>query len=252
MEEKNESMTISAENRTETRKAVRALRKEGKLPAVLYGHGVKNKVLVIDARDFETVYKAKAGSSLIDLKTDDQKPVKVIIQDVQRDAVSGVIEHVDFHQVRMTEKISAEVELNFVGVSKAVKESGGVLVKSFNTLKIECLPQDLVHVIDVDISALETFDDNVRVSDVSLPQGITVKANADEVVVGVQAPRSEEELKALEETPEESSEGEPEVVGEEGKEGEADDEQKPDEAKEGTAAGEEKQDDAKDKKGKDK
>lgn len=131
MEEMKESMTISAEDRTETRKAVRALRKEDKLPAVLYGHGVKNKMLVINAREFETVYKEKGGSSLIDLKTGDQKAVKVIIQEVQRDPVSGVITHVDFHQVRMTEKISAEVELNFVGVSKAVKESGGVLVKSF-------------------------------------------------------------------------------------------------------------------------
>jgi len=247
MEETNESMTLSAEDRTETRKAVRALRKEGKLPAVLYGHGIKNKMLVINAREFETVYKEKGGSSLIDLNTGDQKPIKVIIQEVQRDPVSGVISHVDFHQVRMTEKISAEAEINFIGVSKAVKESGGVLVKNFDTLKIECLPQDLIHIIDVDISVLETFDDILRVSDIPLPHGITVKASADDVVASVQPPRSEEELKALEETTEEAGEGEPEVVGKEVKEGE-----EGEEAQEGGEAGKEKQDDAKEKKGRDK
>jgi len=247
MKEPNESMTISAEDRTETRKAVRALRKDGKLPAVLYGHGLKNKMLVINDREFETVYKEKGGSSLIDLKMGDQKPVKVIIHEVQQDPVSGVVTHVDFHQVRMTEKISAEIELSFIGVSKAVKESGGILVKNFSTFKIECLPEDLVHIIDVDISKLETFDDIIRVSDVPLSRGITVKANDDEVVVSVQPPRSEEEIKALEETPEEAGEGEPEVVGKEDQEGE-----EGEEVQEGGEAGEEKQDNAKEKKGKDK
>jgi large subunit ribosomal protein L25 len=106
----------------------------------------------------------------------------------------------------MTEKINAEVNLNFVGESKAVKELGGILVKNLTAIKIECLPVDLIHEIDVDISPLQTFDDAIRVKHLKLPEAITINEKEDEVIVSVQPPRSEEELKSLEEKVEEKVE----------------------------------------------
>ena len=199
-------LKLEARARLAKGKKNQALRQQGMIPAILYGHGVKNIELAIDYRNFEKVYKQAGGSSLVDLAIKDQKPVKVIIQEVQTDPKSGRFIHIDLHQVKMTEKISAEVNLNFVGESKAVKEQGGILVKILSKLYVECLPQDLVHEIQVDISSLQTFDDDIRVKNLKVPQGLTVKENPKEVVATVQPPRSDEELKALEEKPEEKVE----------------------------------------------
>lgn len=217
------TITLSADVRDKQGKQVHMLRRTGQLPAVLYGHGTENKKLVLDYKQFERAYKQAGSSSLVDLVVAGHKPVKVLIQEVQADPVSGVYLHADFHQVRMTEKIHAEVNLNFIGESKAVKEMGGILVKNLTSINVECLPQDLVHEVSVDIETLKSFNANIRVKDLKLPATITVREKGDEVVVMVQPPRSEEELKSLEEKVEEKVE-EVEVVAkpkEETEEGEA-------------------------------
>lgn len=198
--------TINATTRAERQKAVRRLRHEGLIPAILYGHGVENVSLAVRASVFEQAYRTAGGSTLIDLRVGDAEAVKVLIQDVDRDPLTDRIRHVDFHQVRMSEKLTADVPLTFVGEAKAVKELGGVLVKNFNTLKIECLPADLVHEIRVDTGRLNAFDDLVRIADLDVPKGITVLEKPEAVVCLVAPPRSEEELKALEEKPEEKVE----------------------------------------------
>ncbi len=183
--------------RTTTGKMVRGLRQQGKIPAVIYGHGIKNQPVEVEYLNFDKVYRAAGGSSLVDLKVGEGQSVKVIIQAVQRNAVSGDFEHVDFHQVRMDEKITAEVPIVFVGEAKAVKELGGVLVKNLNQIKIECLPQDLQHEVAVDISALDSFDKSIQIKDLVLPKSWHVLGAADEVIVAVEPPRSEAELEAL-------------------------------------------------------
>lgn len=203
---RNEAIVLNAQTRTHVGKHSDTLRRQNVLPAVLYGHGVSNANLSIDYRQFEKVYRTAGGSRLIDLQISDQKPVKVLIHDVQRDPVTDRYIHADFHQVKMTEKLSASIALEFVGEAKAVKEAGGILVKNLTEVKVECLPQDLVQSIEVPITSLNTFDDMIRVRDLQIPHGITVKEKDDEVVVGVQPPRSEEELKSLEEKPEEKVE----------------------------------------------
>jgi len=213
-------------------KKVKTLRKEEKLPAILYGHKVKNTNLTLDYRAFEEVYKEAGASSLIDLQIDKQSPIKVLVQDVQKDPVTDKYIHADFHQVKMTEKISTEVELKFVGESKAVKEAGGVLIKNLSAIKIECLPTDLVQEIEVNITSLETFDDIIRVKNIKFPTGITAKEKDDKVIVSVQPPRTEEELKSLEEKPDEQVEEVAKVGKEEPAEGEEPvPEEKPAEAK---------------------
>ncbi len=201
-----ENFELQASSRAVTGKKTGAFRKDKKIPGVLYGHNVKNVTLLVGYPEFDSIYRKAGTSSLINLKVADQNPVKVLIQEIQKDPVSERYLHVDFRQVKMTEKISAEVELKFIGESKAVKEEGGILLKNITAVRIEALPQDLVHEIVVDITPLQKFDDHVRIRDLKLPAGITVLEKDDTVVASAQAPRSEEELKSLEEKPEEKVE----------------------------------------------
>lgn len=205
-----EELVLEARERKILGKKVKNLRAKNILPAVIYGHDFKPKILEIDYLPFEKVYQKAGESSLVNLKIDNQNPVKVIIQDVQRDPLTNQYLHVDFHRIKMTEKITTEVVLKFTGESPAVKEQGGILVKNLDKLEIECLPQDLVSEIEVDISNLKNSDDLIYVKDLKIPEKIKILNKPDETVILVTPPRSEEELKALEE--EVGVEKEPELV----------------------------------------
>ncbi len=190
---------LIAEPRKLFGKKVKTLRKTGQIPGVLYGHGIKPQAISVDYLSFSKVYKEAGGSSLIDLVIGSVKPVKVLIQEVAFDPLTNRYQHIDFHQVRMDEKITAEVPIVFIGESKAVKELGGVLVKNLNKLRLECLPQDLQHQIEVNISSLETFDSVILVKDLPLPASWKILDNLEEVIISVEPPRSEEELSKLKE-----------------------------------------------------
>lgn len=190
------NITLNVASRAETGKRVHHLRQTGQLPAVVYGHGVEPKNILVDYQLFAKAYQTGGESTLVDLRIDQAEPVKVLIQDVQRDPTTEQFLHVDFHQVRMNEKIRAEVELKFIGEAPAIKELSGVLVTTLDTLSIECLPNDLVHEIEVDLSKLKTFKDSIHVADLAMPKGITVMVPADEVIALVQEPRSEKEFEA--------------------------------------------------------
>jgi len=194
-----ETITLKATKRTATGKAVDHLRKTSLVPAVIYGHGVENTNLELEAGPLLKIIRQAGSSSLVDLVINDAAPVKVLIHSVQRHPTRSDILHVDFYQVRMTEKLETDIELNLVGESAAVKESGGILVRALDKVKVSCLPGDLVHSIDVDISALKTFEDRIRVSDIVAPKGITIMENPEEIVATVNQPRSEAELASLNE-----------------------------------------------------
>ena len=197
------------------------IRAEGKIPAVLYGRGIDNQNLEIDYKEFINVFKEAGESTLVDLVIDDKEPVKVLIHNYQKDPVKDNFIHIDFYQVRMDEEITADVELVFVGESQAVKALGGIMVKNLNKLEIKCLPADLIGKIEVDISALNTFEDSVCVADLPVSENVKVIDNPDEIVVNVSAPRTQEELEELDKEFEEKFE-DVEKAGEEGeaKEGE--------------------------------
>lgn len=226
----NLNLSLKAKTREVKGKKVNLLRKQGKIPAVLYGHKIKPVNLVVDYSTFEKIFNQAGESTLVDLTIDDKKPVKVLIQDYQLEPATNQFIHVDFHQVRMDEKLHTEIALKFVGEALAVKESNGILVTNIDALEVECLPQDLVHEIEVDISSLKTFDDVIHVSDIKLPPKVMVLNVPADVVVLVQPPRTEEELKELEAKPKE--ELPKEVIEEEaGKEGVTKEEAKPAEDK---------------------
>lgn len=184
-------------------KRTNVLRRKGEIPAVIYGHHTPTITLSVPEIPFQKVWQAAGESTLIDLHVDADQPVKTIIQDVQFEPASGKILHVDFHQVNMKEKVEVDVSLTFTGEAVAVKELGGTLVKDHDTITVECLPQDLVKEISVDLSTLKTFEDVLRVSDLALPKALTLQSNPDDIVARVEAPRSEAELAELDQAVEE-------------------------------------------------
>lgn len=180
--------------------AAKALRRAGTLPAILYGHGLQNKVLEIDRRRFTEVFYKAGFTSLIDLTLQEEAGQSsehtVLIREVQLHPVRGEMIHVDFYQVRLDEAITARVPLTFKGESPAVKDLGGILVRNMDDVELSALPQDLPHDIAVDISSLIAFDAPLRVRDLHVPEKVKLMPEPDEVVVLVQPPRSEEELQA--------------------------------------------------------
>lgn len=176
------------------------VRGQGLLPAVIYGAGKENESLSLVYNDFVKLYDQAGESSLIDLDVDNKDFGKVLIHEVSHDPVSGRLIHVDLRRIDMSKPINAWVELVFVGESPAVKESGGTIVKNFEEVEVECLPKDLVNHIDVDLSALKTFDDFIKVSDLNIPAGMTIiEPSANAAVVTAQRALTEEEIKAMEE-----------------------------------------------------
>jgi len=181
-----------------------ALRSTGALPGVLYGPEIEAVPVTIEYLPFEKMYEKAGDSSLIDLSVGSDSPIKVLIQDIQYDPVKGRMVHADFRQIKMGEEMHVTIQLNFVGVAPAVKTLGGTLIKTLESINVKCLPKDLVGSIDVDLSALDSFENMLHISDVVLPAGITVTDNADTVLAKVNAPLTEEQLKAMEETTETS------------------------------------------------
>ncbi|OGH68525.1 MAG: hypothetical protein A3J66_00400 [Candidatus Magasanikbacteria bacterium RIFCSPHIGHO2_02_FULL_47_14] len=179
----------------------RKTREQGLLPGVVYGQGIQPISIAVPYSVFDKLYNQAGEASLIDFSVqgEDGKPVKVLIQDVQRDPVKGKMIHVDLRQIDMTIEMTATVELSFVGQSLAEKELGGTLMKTLNTIAVRCLPQDLVNEVEVDLSVLKTFDDVIHISDLKLPAGVVCSDNVDTVVAKVSAPITEEQFKAMEE-----------------------------------------------------
>jgi large subunit ribosomal protein L25 len=190
------NLSLAAEIREVSGKKVHNLRTEGLIPAVLYGHKTENKNLVVKVIEFAKTFEAAGESTLIDLKVGQEKPVTVLIHDVQHDHLSNQIIHVDFYQVRMDEKITATVHLKLLGEAPAVKELGGILVTSMEHLEIKCLPGDLIKEIVVDLSGLKSFGDKILVKDLQVSDKVEVLAPAEASVISVAQPRMEEEAPA--------------------------------------------------------
>ncbi|MFH1287034.1 MAG: 50S ribosomal protein L25 [Candidatus Magasanikbacteria bacterium] len=224
-------MTFILQTTKRTNEDVTDMRAEGKLPAVVYGPEMEAVSLSVNTIPFEKLYSEAGESSLVDLVVDGGEPVKVLIQEVQYDPVKRNSIHVDFRQIRMGVEMTATVELKFVGESAAVKALGGTLNTSTHSVTVRCLPKDLVGSIIVDLSVLKTFDDAIAISDLKLPEGVTVDDNETNLVVKVTAPLTEDQLKAMDEA--EAPSIEDVVVEGEKKEGDEGEKKEGDEGDEG-------------------
>jgi len=192
--EKVNSITLSATKRTVVGKKVKQLRRKEQLPAVVYGRKLEPEPLTIETKHFEKVFQIAGTSSLVNLSVDEKSKRKVLIHEPQCHPVTGRPIHVDLYAVRMDEKIETEVPLKFVGQSAAVEDQGGNFIVNIDSLHVRCLPADLVSEIEVDISVLANLEDQLRLSDIKLPERMEVLDDPDEVVALVEAPRTEEEL----------------------------------------------------------
>lgn len=190
-----ETVELDAKSR-DTKVHARNLLKMKLLPAVFYGKGEQSVTIQMDYQVFRKVFIKAGSNSLVDLNVDGKKKGKVLIHDIQYNPLTGTMTHVDFLHVNMKEEITTMVPVELTGVSTAVKDDGGILTTVKHEIEVKCLPSDIPHNIQIDISTLVDFIHPIHVSDLVVPKGVAILDNPEDVVVTVSAPRKEEDVVA--------------------------------------------------------
>lgn len=186
-----ERVTLSAARRALTGKQVSQLRRQGKLPAVLYGRSLKEPIPVsLDRIEASKALRKSSYSSLITVNLDGEDH-NTLIRDFQIDKLKGELTHVDFLVVSLTEKVRAEVRIIVEGKAPVIANLGGLLVTGLEHVEVESLPQDLPEHFAVDVSSLESFGDAVFVRDLIVPENVKILTDLDELLVVAAAPVTE-------------------------------------------------------------
>ncbi|MGH9189818.1 MAG: 50S ribosomal protein L25 [Acidimicrobiales bacterium] len=193
-----QEVTLTADPARPTGSAAsRRLRIAGKVPAVLYGHGVEPQALAVDARELRAALMGEARlNALISLDVGDTRHLAMARQ-LQRDPVRGTLRHVDFVIVRRDEVVSAEVPIRLVGEAVEVDRADGLVEQQLFSLVVHARPGDLPPSVEVDVSSL-TIGDSIRVGDLVLPSGVSTELEPDEAVVIAQASRVAATLESTE------------------------------------------------------
>lgn len=174
---------LSRDNKKEKPSQIRA---EGFIPAVIYGSNKESRALKVKANEFIKLFHGAGETNLIELTIDQDNAIKVLVYETQTDPIKNRINHIDFLQVDMKKKITVEVPVDFVGESPAVRDQGASLIKNLDHIEIECLPEDLIHTVEIDISSLKEIDAAIKLSDLKLPKGVELTTdNLDEHIVSV-------------------------------------------------------------------
>lgn len=194
---------LQAQTRNALGSQAKNLRKKMQIPAILYGKGIKNVNLTLESKSLENLLIKFGANALINLSINQQKPILVFLQDIQRDPINSKIIHCDLWKIDPKKPIKTDIPIKAVGISPAIEEHQGILLQAKNNLNISALPDNLMAEIKVDISSLKTFEDKIQIKDIVTDNEIEVLDNPEETVFSVQEPRSEEEL---EEKPEENVE----------------------------------------------
>ena len=200
--------TLAAEHREVTGKKVNRLRKDGKLPAVVYGHGVDSTNVTVDAHEFELLRRHTGPNALVDLTVGGEKAQPVLINQVQIHPVHRRPLHADLFLVRMTEELTVDVPLVATGISYAVDQLGGTVLHPTETVRVLALPDHLPQSIEYSIESLIDFDVALHVRDLAVPSDVTLLTDPDEIIAKVQAPRVEVEEEPVVAEGEEGVEGE--------------------------------------------
>jgi large subunit ribosomal protein L25 len=190
-----DSISLSARPRSETGRHVHALRREGAVPAILYGHKISPVSLALDAKELERVWHRAGRTHLVDVKVAGQKAHKALIKDLQFHPRSGHALHVDLFAVNLREKITADVPVIVVGESPAVHDKLGQVQQVVSSLRVESLPADIPAQITVDVSGLKEVDESILLGQIELPKGVTlVHHDPEEVLVKIAQVRVREEV----------------------------------------------------------
>lgn len=191
-----EQPILKAEIRTVVGRKTRHLRKEGILPANIFGKKIKSLAISIKLKDFNTIFKSAGETTLIKVEIEDKGKKddrSVLIANVQKDPVSELPIHVDFHQVDLKEKVTASVPVEMTGESPAEKQSVGTVVLYINEIEVEALPTDLPEKFIVDISELTEVDQAIYVKDLKIDKAkVEIKADVEAILVKVEPPQKEE------------------------------------------------------------
>jgi large subunit ribosomal protein L25 len=185
-----EKVILKASKRDVVGKKVGALRRAGKLPAVLYGRGLDSTPIMLDAHQVWLTLSGLTSSSLVTIDLDG-KEYLALVRDEQRDCIRNQRVHVDFQAVSLTEKIRTNVGIELTGAAPAVKDFGAVIVHGLEELEVECLPQDLPERLVVDISGLAAIGDSIHVRDLAVVGQVEILEDPDGVIVSATAPKVE-------------------------------------------------------------
>ena len=181
---------LVCEMRTLIGKQNKALRKMGKIPAVIYGEGMTPLSISVSEKDFSAAFKKAGETSIIECEVDGQK-IPTLISDIAIHPVLDTVLHVDFRKVNLKKKVTVEVPVALVGESLAVKSAGGVLLQQMNEIEIEALPQSIPANIQIDISVLSEIGKEIKVKDIAKSENYVILEDTERVIVSVIAHKEE-------------------------------------------------------------
>lgn len=212
-------VSLKARQRTDTGKQVaKSLRRDGALPAVVYGSGESSTPLTLDYREFEGFLRKTRGESVvINLEIEGMEDKKALLRDIQRDYLRNQLLHADFQQIRMSDRITTEVSLVMIGEPIGVTRDGGVLDQSLRVVEISCVASEIPEHLEVDISEL-SMGDTIHISDLSF-ENVEIVTDGEVAVVSVLTPMAEEP----EEEEVDLEQEEPEIIGQAREDGEEED-----------------------------
>lgn len=215
-----ERRTLSASPRTVLGKKVRRLRREGLLPANVYGRGIESTAIQLEGRAFRRVIRQAGVRSMFELAIEGEgEPRHVLVRGLDREGGTGDPIHVDFYQVDLERPIQTTIAIRLVGVAPAVADLGGTLLQNLETVSIRCLPLDIPDAVELDVGALADFDTSLTVGDLRVPDRVEVLSAPDIGIATVDAPRLQ--IEGAPGADEEAAEGEAVVAVAEGEPGDA-------------------------------
>lgn len=201
---------LAATRRTEIGKHVAQLRKSGRVPAVIFGHGLESIPVSLDLHEFEHIRRTAHANTIIELKIDGKDVHKVLVHGVQIDPRHRKMLHVDLFELKSGEEVTVEIQLHTTGESFAVARLGGTLLHNIDRIRIRALPENLPDSIEYSIESLVDFDTAIHLRDLPIPAHVTLLSDPEEVVAKVAPPHVVEEpvVEAVEEPEAEEPEAE--------------------------------------------
>lgn len=181
------SLTLKSIKRDIFGRKVKRLRKEGRIPANIFGNKIESHAVSVDSKEFAEVFKKAGETQIINLEGK-----SVLVSNIQTDPISGEVIHIDFRQVSLTEKIEAKIPVEVEGESPAEKQNLGTVVQQIHEIEVEALPSDLPEKIIVDVSTLVEVDQAIYVKDLKVDSKVIIKTDPESIIVKVEAPTVEE------------------------------------------------------------
>ena len=187
-------------------KKVKVLRRQGVTPANIYGSHIESQSIQLSTEELRHVIKTAGRNDIVYLRLDGDEPRPTFVRDIQQNPVTDAILHVDFLQISLREKVKADVPLHLVGLAPAVDTLGGILMHGLDHVSVEALPTEVPSFIEVDVTSLAEINQALHVSDVPVPEGVTILTDVEQVIAKVAPPAVEPEPEVAEEA--EAVEGE--------------------------------------------